>query len=88
LERTNHTYPDFQYVQQNAQDLSQFKDNEFDLAVSIGLLGHVIEEKSFKKIVLEIRRVAKQHIVMVPAKICSIEPHYGFPFFPLFPYSI
>ena len=87
-EKINHNYPDFQYIQQDAQNLTQFRDNEFDLAVSIGLLEHVIDNEAFKKTVSEIRRVARQHIVMVPAKIGLIEPHYGFPFFPLFPYSI
>ena len=87
-EKINQNYPDFQYIQQNAQDLSQFADNQFDLAVCIGLLEHVIDDEAFKKTVREIRRVAKQHIVMVPAKVGWIEPHYGFPFFPLFPYSV
>lgn len=84
----HHTYPGFQYIQQNAQNLDQFSDNQFDLAVSIGLLEHVIEDEPFKKTVSGIRRVARQHIVMVPSRICSVEPHYGFPLFPLFPYSI
>ncbi len=84
----NHTHPNFQYVQQDAQDLSQFTDKQFDLAVSIGLLEHVTEEEAFKQTALEIRRIAKQYIVMVPAKYCSIEPHYGWPLFPLIPYSI
>lgn len=87
-QKINHTYPDFQYIQQDAQDLNQFVDKQFDLAVSVGLLEHVIEKEAFEKTVSEIRRVAKQYIVMVPAKYCSIEPHYGLPFFPLFPYSI
>jgi hypothetical protein len=87
-EKIKHTYPNFQYIQQNAQDLSQFADNSFDLAVSIGLLEHVIEEEAFNATVAEIRRVAKQHIVMVPAKVGWIEPHYGFPFFPLFSDSV
>lgn len=83
-----HTYPNFQYIQQNAKDLSQFADKQFDLAVSIGLLEHVTEEKSFQQTALEIRRVAKQYLIMVPAKFSWIEPHYGWPFFPLLPYSI
>ena len=82
-----HTYPNFQYTQQNAQDLSQFTDKQFDLAVSIGLLEHVTEEEAFKQTALEIRRIAKQYIVMVPAKYCSLEPHYCWPLFPLIPYS-
>ena len=84
----NHTHPNFQYVQQDAQDLSQFADKQFDLAVSIGLLEHVTNKKAFKRTALEIRRVAKQYIIIVPNKYCWIEPHYGFPFFPLYPYSI
>ena len=86
--KVDHTYPNFKYLQQNAENLNQFADKQFDLAVSIGLLEHVIDNKAFQKTVLEIRRVAKQHIVMVPAKYSWVEPHYGFPFFPLFPYSI
>ena len=86
--KVDHTYPNFKYFQQNAENLNQFADKQFDLAVSIGLLEHVIDNKAFQKTVLEIRRVAKQHIVMVPAKYSWVEPHYGFPFFPLFPYSI
>ena len=74
-EKIRHTYPDFQYIQQDAKDLSQFADKQFDLAVSIGLLEHVIEEDAFNATVVEIRRVAKQHIVMVPAKVGGIEPH-------------
>ena len=84
-QKCKHTHPNFQYVQQDAQDLSQFTNNQFDLAVSIGLLEHVTEKTHFKKAISEIRRVAKQHIVIVPYKYCLIEPHYGCPFFPIYP---
>jgi hypothetical protein len=87
-ERVNHRHPRFSYIQQDAQDLSRFQDNEFDLAISIGMLEHITEETVFKRIVSEIRRVAKQYIVIVPYKYCWVEPHYGVPFFPLFPYSL
>ena len=87
-ERVKHSHPNFNYLQQDAQDLSQFKDYEFDLAVSIGMLEHITQELPFMKIVSEIRRVAKQYIVVVPFKYCLIEPHYGVPYFPLLPYSL
>lgn len=87
VEQVQHQHPNFIYLQQDAQDLSRFKDHEFDLAVSIGMLEHITEESVFKSIVSEIRRVAKQYIVVVPYKYCWIEPHYGVPFFPLLPYS-
>jgi len=87
-DQVHHTHPRFSYVQQDAQDLGRFGDREFDLAVSVGMLEHITQEPVFKRIVSEIRRVAKQHIVVVPYRYCWVEPHYGVPFFPLFPYSM
>lgn len=52
------------------------------------MLEHITKEVSFRKIVSEIRKVAKQHIVVVPYKYPLIEPHYGVPLFPIVPYSI
>lgn len=87
-ERVHHNHPRFLYVQQDAQDLTLFKDYEFDLAVSIGMLEHITEQSMFERVVRELRRVARQHIVVVPFKYCWIEPHYGIPFFPLLPYRL
>lgn len=87
-ERIHHKNHNFTYIQQNAQNLSQFKDEEFDLVVSIGMLEHITEDALFRRIVSEIRRLAKQYIVIVPNKYCWIEPHYGVPFFSLLPYSM
>lgn len=87
-ERVRHNHPGFTYLQQDAQDLSRFKDGEFDLAVSVGMMEHITDEKVFRRIVAELRRVAKQYIVVVPYRYCWIEPHYGVPFFPIFPYSL
>lgn len=82
------THPNFKYVQGDAADLSEFKDLEFDLAISIGMLEHITEMEMFEKVVKNIRRVARQHIVIVPWKFALIEPHYGVPFFPIFPYRL
>lgn len=87
-ERVQHRHPNFTFIQQNAQDLSRFADCEFDLLVSIGMLEHITEATAFQRIVDEIRRVAKQYIVVVPYRYGWIEPHYGVPFFPLLPYTI
>ena len=88
VERVQHQHPNFKYLEQDAQNLSCFKDHEFDLAVSIGMLEHITEKTAFKRIISEIRRVAKQYVVVVPYKFCWIEPHYGVPLFPIFPYSV
>jgi ubiquinone/menaquinone biosynthesis C-methylase UbiE len=83
-----HMHPNFTYLNQNACDLSRFKDGEFDLAISIGMLEHITDQETFKSITSEIQRVAKQYIIIVPYKYGWIEPHYGVPFFPILPYSI
>jgi hypothetical protein len=87
-ERINHSHKNFVYVKGDATDLRQFGDHEFDLAISIGMLEHITNESMFKSVVSNIRRVAKQYIVIVPYKYALIEPHYGFPFFPIIPYSL
>ena len=84
-ETSRHRHPHFRYTKQNAQRL-MFDDNEFDLAVSIGMLEHIVDEMAFRCIVSEIRRVARQHIVIVPYRYCWVEPHYGVPLFPIWPY--
>jgi ubiquinone/menaquinone biosynthesis C-methylase UbiE len=80
IEQVHHKHQRFSYIQQDGQELSRFRDHEFDLAVCIGMLEHITEEPVFKRIVSEIRRVAKQYIVVVPYKYCWVEPHYGVPF--------
>lgn len=87
-EQLKHEHQNFRYIRQDAQDLTRFRTNEFDLAVSIGMLEHITDDLVFKCIVSEIKRVARQYIVVVPYKYCWVEPHYGVPFFPLFPYSM
>lgn len=83
-----HTHPNFRYVQGDAADLREFEDKEFDLAISIGMLEHITEIETFKRVVDNIRRVATQYIVIVPWKFAIIEPHYGVPFFPILPYKL
>lgn len=84
--KTNH--PNFRYVQQNARDLSRFRNQEFDLTVSIGMLEHVTEETAYREIVAGILRVSRQYIVVVPYRYSWIEPHYVLPFFPIYPYGM
>ena len=87
-ERVHHRHPGFTYLHQDAQDLSRFRDGEFDLAICIGMLEHITDESVFARIVGEMKRVARQYIAIVPYRYCWIEPHYGVPFFPLLPYSL
>jgi ubiquinone/menaquinone biosynthesis C-methylase UbiE len=87
-EKIHIKHPGFTYVQQDARDLSRFKDQELDLLVSFGMLEHIIKDEIYRQVISEIMRVAQQYIVVVPNKYAVIEPHYGFPFFALYPHFI
>jgi SAM-dependent methyltransferase len=80
-----HRHPGFSYVQGDARDLSRFRDDVFDLAISVGLLEHVTDPTAFADVAREIQRVAPQHGLIVPYRYAWIEPHYWVPFFPLLP---
>jgi cyclopropane fatty-acyl-phospholipid synthase-like methyltransferase len=74
----------FKYIQRKNDPLP-FKDKEFDVVVSIGVLEHIQPEESFLKTCEEIQRVGKKFLVIVPSITTILEPHYGFPFFHLLP---
>lgn len=74
----------FKYIQRK-NNVLPFKDKEFDVVVSIGVLEHIQPEEAFLKTCEEIQRVGKKYLVIVPSLSTIIEPHYGFPFFHLFP---
>jgi ubiquinone/menaquinone biosynthesis C-methylase UbiE len=80
--------PNFSYIQQDAQDLSRFPDNHFDLAVSVGMMEHICDRSKLLRIAKEIRRVARQVIITVPWKFAWIEPHFKVPFFQLLPFPL
>ncbi len=83
----HHNHPNFRFFHCDARNLEQFEDGHFDLAVSIGMLEHIADDDTYRAIASEIQRVARQYCVVVPYKYCWIEPHYGVPFFPLWPRS-
>lgn len=82
------SHPCFSYIQQDATDLSRFIDKQFDLTFSIGMMEHICNQSSLKKMIREIERVSKQYIIIVPWRWAWIEPHFKFPFFQLFPYTL
>ncbi len=80
--------PGFTYYQQDAEDLSRFADQQFDLAVSVGMMEHICDPAKLKRIAAEMRRVSKQSLIVVPWKYAWIEPHFKFPFFQLLPWTL
>lgn len=76
----------FRYIHRKEPDGPlPFKDNEFDVVISIGVLEHIHPFESLKKTCDEIQRVGKKYLILVPNHWTIIEPHYSFPFFQLLP---
>jgi len=80
-------HPNFTYIQHDATDLSIFKDKQFDLCFSIGMMEHICDRSVLLKMAREIERVSKQYVILVPWKWAWIEPHFKVPFFQLYPYG-
>lgn len=69
-------YANTTFVQANASKLP-FDDQQFDVALSIGVLEHIQPIEELAASVSEIARVAKRFVVVVPAISTLIEPHVG-----------
>ena len=72
----------------DARNLSQFEDQSFDLAFSNSVIEHVGSLNDQKKMIDEMRRVAKRIYLQTPNRFFPIEPHFIFPFFQFFPNGI
>jgi ubiquinone/menaquinone biosynthesis C-methylase UbiE len=72
----------------DATNLSEFKENEFDVVFSNSVIEHLYTLENQKKMASEIRRVAKSYFVQTPNYYFPIEPHFLFPYFQFFPLKI
>ena len=75
-------------IKGDACDLSPFEDNHFDLIYSNSVIEHLFTLENQKKMAAEVRRVAKYYYVQTPNYYFPIEPHWLFPFFQFFPFSV
>jgi ubiquinone/menaquinone biosynthesis C-methylase UbiE len=64
----------FSYCSADAESVP-YADNYFDLVVSVGVLEHISPIEKLCKVVSEIERVGKKHIIVVPSVTTLIEPH-------------
>lgn len=74
----------FKYLKGDASQLP-FKNKEFNVVVSIGVMEHIHPHKKFVKSLKEIERVGKKYAIVVPHRYCFIEPHFQLPFWSFYP---
>ena len=70
------------FVTADAENLP-FRDGEFDLVVSIGLLEHIEPVEKLCRVIHEFERVGKRQLSVVPSIATLLEPHSGKVLFPL-----
>ena len=69
----------FRFVHGDAAFMSGFRNREFDVVVSIGVLERVIPYQNLKRATKEIQRVGRAYIVVVPHILTLIDPHSQLP---------
>jgi SAM-dependent methyltransferase len=85
LMRLETDQPNFNSIVQDARDMRQFKDKEFDIVFCNSLFEHIVDADDRALISNEIRRVAKRYFIQTPNRYFPIEPHSFMPFFQFFP---
>ena len=75
LNLSHHDAPNFTFRRADGAELP-FADGEFDVAVSIGCFEHITPMTKLDACVLEINRVAKRALVVVPCITTVLEPHF------------
>jgi ubiquinone/menaquinone biosynthesis C-methylase UbiE len=80
--------PNFVYRRCDATDLSIFPDRSFDVALSIGMLEHIVPNERIRMAIRETKRVAARYAFVVPHRYAFIEPHYQMPLFPIWPEAL
>ncbi|MDC8002350.1 class I SAM-dependent methyltransferase [Aequorivita todarodis] len=78
-------YPNMISVKGNACDLSEYKEDEFDLVFSNSVIEHLYNNENQKLMAQEVQRVGKNHYIQTPYKYFFVEPHYLLPYFQFLP---
>jgi predicted SAM-dependent methyltransferase len=78
-------FPNIKSIEGNACNLSQFKNDEFDVVFSNSLIEHLYTKENQHKMASESIRVGKHYFIQTPNLHFPIEPHFKFPFFQYLP---
>lgn len=88
LEKVKTKHDNFISIKGDACDLSEFKENEFDIVFSNSVIEHLFSKENQKKMADEARRVGKYYYVQTPNRYFPVEPHWLFPFFQFLPFGV
>lgn len=88
LEEVKVQNPKFKSVKGNACDLTSFSENEFDIVYSNSVIEHLYTFENQIQMANEVIRVGKNYFIQTPNRYFPIEPHWIFPLFQFFPFSL
>ncbi len=77
--------PNIKSISGDARDMSQFAENEFDIAFSNSVIEHVGDFNDQNKMAAEMKRIARGIFLQTPNYYFPVEPHFLFPFFQFMP---
>jgi len=80
--------PAFSSVAGDVTDMSQFKDQEFDIVFSNSVIEHVGDYEQQRKMAQEVQRVGKTYFIQTPNLFFPIESHSCYPLFQFMPTTI
>ena len=88
IEDYQSNHPNIKTAVGDATNLSQFRDEEFDIVFSNSVIEHLFTYDNQVLMANEIKRIGKRYFIQTPNKYFPIEPHFQFPLFQFLPLSM
>ncbi len=88
LYKNETSLPGFSSIVGDACDLKEMEDKSFDIVFSNSVIEHLFTKTHQQQMAAEVERVGKSYFIQTPNRFFPIEPHWSFPFFQFFPFSL